>query len=146
MISLIANQLPNGHTITAKAEEILQTDPHGFTLTVIAISAVFIGLLILCFIYNVSGNIFTGKYKQAREEKKKMKAAKKASGKAEDEVAAAISMALRLNGGDEVSAAVATALYLHLSGGSHDGGPFVITFNPGAGAWGNKMLNLRKQR
>ena len=146
MISLIANQLPGGHTITDKAQVVLQTDPHGVTLTIIAVSAVFIGLIILFFIYNISGNIFSGKYKMAREEKKKMKAAQKVSGKMTDEVAAAIAMALQMNGGDEVYAAIATALHLHLGNSSHDGGPFVITFKPCGGAWGNKMLNLRKQR
>lgn len=139
----------NGHTITAKAESLWQTDPHGWTLTLIAVSSVFLGLIILFFIYNLSGNIFSGKYKKAREEKKaaKMaKAVKKVSGKADDEVAAAIAMALKMDGGDEVYAAIATALHLHLDCNSHDGGPFVITIMPRQSAWGNKMLNLRKQR
>ena len=150
MIAPPFNQLPNGHTITDKAEALLQTDPHGLTLTLIAVCTVFLGLLILCFIYNLSGNIFSGKYKAAREEKKKAKAAakavKKVSGKADDEVAAAIALALRMDGGDEVYAAIATALHLHLSNDSHDGGPFVLTIKPCQSAWGNKMLNLRKQR
>lgn len=140
----------NGHTITEKAESLWQTDPHGFTLTIIAVGTVFLGLLILCFIYNLSGNIFSGKYKNAIEEKRKKKAEKKAvkkvSGTVDDEVATAIAMALQMNGGDEVYAAIATALHLHLSCNSHDGGPFVITIKPCQSAWGNKMLNLRKQR
>ena len=150
MISLIARPLGNGHTITDKAEALLQTDPHGLTLTLIAVGTVFLGLLILCFIYNLSGNIFSGKYKKAREEKKKAKAeakaVKKVSGKVDDEVATAIALALQMNGGDEVYAAIATALHLHLSCNSHDGGPFVLTIKPCQSAWGNKMLNLRKQR
>ena len=146
MINLLeARPYIDGHTITAKAESLLQTDPHGLTLTLIAVSTVFLGLVILFFIYNLSGNIFSGKYKKAREEKK-AKAVKKASGKVDDEVATAIAMALQMNGGDEVYAAIATALHLHLSSNTHDGGPFVLTMNPCQGAWGNKMLNLRKQR
>ncbi len=145
MISLIANKLPNGHTITDKAVDLIQTDPHGFTLTIIAVSTVFLGLIILFFIYNLSGNIFSGKYKKAPKEKT-VKAVKKVSGKVDDEVATAIAMALHMNGGDEVYAAIATALHLHINCSSHDGGPFVLTIKPCQSAWGNKMLNLRKQR
>ena len=153
MIAPPFNQLPGGHTITDKAQTLWQTDPHGLTLTLIAVCTVFLGLLILCFIYNISGNIFSGKYKNAIEEKKKAKAEAKAkaakkevSGKVDDEVAAAIALALQMDGGDEVYAAIATALHLHLSNNSHDGGPFVLTIKPCQSAWGNKMLNLRKQR
>lgn len=148
MISLIANPLPNGHTITDKAVELAQTDPHGFTLTIIAVSTVFLGLIILYFIYNLSGNIFSGKYKKAPKEKKAepVKTVKKASGKVDGEVAAAVAMALQMNGGDEVYAAIATALHLHISCNSHDGGPFVLTITPCQSAWGNKMLNIRKLR
>ena len=150
MINLLeARPYIDGHTITAKAETLWQTDPHGVALTVIAVSTVFLGLIILFFIYNLSGNIFSGKYKKAREERKAkaaLKAVKKASGKADDEVAAAIAMALQMDGGDEVYAAIATALHLHLGCNSHDGGPFVLTITPCQSAWGNKLLNLRKQR
>ncbi len=145
MINLLeARPYIDGHTITAKAESLWQTDPHGWTLTLIAVSTVFLGLIILYFIYNLSGNIFSGKYKKAPKEKK-VKAAKAVSGKADDKVAAAIALALQMNGGDEVYAAIATALHLHTACSSHDGGPFVLTIKPGQSAWGNKMFNLRKQ-
>ena len=149
MINLLeALPYKDGHTITAKAESLWQTDPHGWTLTLIAVGTVFLGLIILFFIYNLSGNIFSGKYKKAIQEKKQKKAeaAKKVSGKVDGEVATAIAMALQMNGGDEVYAAIATALHLHLSCSSHDGGPFILTINPCQSAWGNKMLNLRNQR
>ena len=148
MITLLeARPYIDGHTITEKAESLWQTDPHGFILTLIAVSSVFICLIILFFIYNLSGNIFSGKYKKAREERRQKKAVKKVStGKVDDEVATAIAMALQMNGGDKVYAAIATALHLHLSCSSHDGGPFVLTIKPCQSAWGNKMLNLRKQR
>ena len=146
MINLLeARPYIDGHTITAKAESLWQTDPHGWTLTLIAVSAVFLGLIILFFIYNFSGNIFSGKYKKAPKEKK-VKAVKKASGKVDGEVATAIAMALQMNGGEEVYAAIATALHLHLSCSTHDGGPFILTIKPCQSAWGNKMLNLRKQK
>lgn len=148
MINLLeARPYIDGHTITEKAESLWQTDPHGFILTLIAVSTVFLGLVILFFIYNLSGNIFSGKYKKAREERRQKKAVKKVpTGKVDDEVATAIAMALQMNGGDEVYAAIATALHLHLNCNSHDGGPFVLTIKPCQSAWGNKMLNLRKQR
>ncbi len=145
MISLIANPLPNGHTITEKAVELSQTDPHGFTLTIIAVSTVFLGLIVLCFIYSLSGNFFTGKYKKAPKEKK-VAAVRKGTGKVDGEVATAIALALQMDGGDEVYAAIATALHLYTNCNSHDGGPFVLTITPCQSAWGNKMLNLRKQR
>ena len=148
MITLLeARPYIDGHTITEKAESLWQTDPHGFILTLIAVSTVFIGLIILFFIYNLSGNIFSGKYKKAHEERRQKKAVKKVStGKVDDEVATAIAMALQMDGGDEVYAAIATALHLHLGCNSHDGGPFVLTITPCQSAWGNKLLNLRKQR
>lgn len=153
MISLLeARPYTDGHTITAKAEALWQTDPHGWTLTLIAVATVFLGLIILYFIYNLSGNIFSGKYKKAREEKKakaaavKAVAAPKAAGKANDEVAAAIAMALQMNGGDEVYAAIATALHLHLSCSSRVDESFVLTIKPSQSEWGNKVLNFRKQK
>lgn len=153
MISLLeARPYTDGHTITAKAEALWQTDPHGWTLTLIAVATVFLGLIILFFIYNLSGNIFSGKYKKAREEKKakaaavKAVAAPKAVGKANDEVAAAIAMALQMNGGDEVYAAIATALHLHISCSSRVDESFVLTIKPSQSEWGNKVLNFRKQK
>lgn len=154
MISLLeAKPYIDGHTITAKAEALWQTDPHGWTLTLIAVATVFLGLIILYFIYNLSGNIFSGKYKQAREEKKAKKAAavkavpvKAATGKVDDEVAAAIAMALQMNGGDEVYAAIATALHLHISCSSRVEESFVLTIKPSQSEWGNKLLNFRKQK
>ena len=153
MISLLeARPYTTGHTITDKAEALWQTDPHGWTLTLIAVASVFLGLIILYFIYNFSGNIFSGKYKKAREEKKakaaaaKAVAAPKATGKANDEVAAAIAMALQMNGGDEVYAAIATALHLHLSCSSRVEESFVLTIKPSQSEWGNKVLNFRKQK
>lgn len=152
MISLLeARPYIDGHTITAKAEALWQTDPHGWTLTLIAVSTVFLGLIILFFIYNFSGNIFSGKYTKAREEKKKAKAAAvkaaaapKATGKVTDEVAAAIAMALQSDGGDEVYAAIATALHMHISCSSRVDESLILTIKPSQSAWGSKIMNLRK--
>ena len=41
----------------------MQTDPHGLTLTLISVSVVFAALIVLYFVYSLSGNIFSGKFK-----------------------------------------------------------------------------------
>ena len=38
--------------LTAGADRMMQTDPHGWTLTIISVSVVFIALVILYFIYD----------------------------------------------------------------------------------------------
>ncbi len=114
------------------------TDPHGWTLTLISVTCVFTALIILYFIYNFSGNIFSGKYKR------KPKAPKAAKGEISGEVAAAIAMALEAEAGGETEAAIATALHLYLSDAVHDVEPGVITLRRSPSAWDNKQLNFRK--
>ena len=50
------------HNQQSRAQIMKETDPHGWTLSIIAVSVVFSALLILFLIYSLSGNIFTGKY------------------------------------------------------------------------------------
>ena len=54
-----------------------EIDPHGWTLTIISVSTVFAALIILYFIYNFSGNIFSGKYKRKSKSPEKPKKGKK---------------------------------------------------------------------
>jgi len=143
MISLIANPLPNGHTITDKAVALAQTDPNGWTLTLIAVSTVFLGLIILFFIYNLSGNIFSGKYKKDPAKKKEKQKKIVVSANANSEVAAAIALALNSGLGSEAEVAVATALHLYLSNSTYVNEAFVITINGQDGNW-NKKINFRK--
>lgn len=121
------------HNQKSRAQIMKETDPHGWTLSVIAVSVVFSALLILFLIYNLSGNIFTGKYKRKP--------------KARDaETAAAIALALELNRTDDaVPAAIAMALHLHLGSGIHDSEPGIITIkrNPASG-WNDKALLFRR--
>lgn len=117
-----------------------QVDPHGWTLTIISVCVVFLALLILFFLYNLSGNIFSGKYSG----KKKVHAAK---GERMDEVAAAIALALQQENGvpAEAQAAIATALHLYLDEGVHDPEPGFITFSGRKESeWGQKQFNFRK--
>ena len=144
MMSLLFTDLPNGHTITDKGAALWQTDPHGFTLTLIAVSTVFLGLIILYFIYTLSGNIFTGKYKKDPSKKKpaKVKASAKA-GELNPEVAAAIALALNAGAGNEAEIAALTALSLYLGTSTHDAESYVITIKEQSDSWNNRT-NFRK--
>ena len=123
------------------AQRMAQTDPHGWTLTLISIGVVFLALIILYCIYSLSGSIFSGKFKRKPSGK-----AAKASSKPSEQEAAAIAMALDMYAGnDEVSVAIATALHLYLSGGVHDIESGVITFGSNTlSPWEDKKLNFRK--
>lgn len=144
MMNLLFTELPNGHTITDKGAALLQTDPHGTTLTLIAVSTVFLGLIILYFIYSLSGNIFTGKFKKDPSKKKaaKVKASAKA-GALSPEVAAAIALALNAGAGNEAEIAALTALSLYLGTSTHDTESYVITLKDADCNWNNKQ-NFRK--
>ena len=143
MIIPLINELPNGHTITDKGAALWQTDPHGLTLTVIAVSTVFLGLIILYCIYTLSGNIFSGKYKKDPS-KKKVKASKaKAASGMSPEVAAAIALALNAGAGNEAEIAALTALSLYLGTSTHDAESYVLTIKDADITWNNKM-NFRK--
>ena len=144
MMNLLFTELPNGHTITDKGAALLQTDPHGTTLTLIAVSTVFLGLIILYFIYSLSGNIFTGKYKKDPSKKKAAKAKAPAkAGALSPEVAAAIALALNAGAGNEAEIAALTALSLYLGSSTHDTESYVITLKDFDGSWNNNK-NFRK--
>lgn len=143
MMNLLFTELPNGHTITDKGAALLQTDPHGTTLTLIAVSTVFLGLIILYCIYTLSGNIFSGKYKKDPSKKKaKVKASAKASGMT-PEVAAAIALALNAGAGNEAEIAALTALSLYLGTSTHDAESYILTIKDSGNSWNNNQ-NFRK--
>lgn len=119
-------------------------DPHGWTLTVVSVSVVFISLAILFFIFQILGGYMSGRYSSRREERKASKVVKGVSAD-DEETAAAIALALMLNGGNEEETAAAIALALHLSSGmTHDSESFTITFPTQGGPWSDKSLTLRK--
>ena len=116
-----------------------QTDPHGWTLTLISVTVVFSALIVLYFVYNLSGNIFSGKFKRAPKPKKRtVKPGEDA------EVAAAIALALDMENGGETYAAIATAVHLYLNDNVHDIEPGIVTIARKESAWNNKALNFRK--
>lgn len=123
-------------TMTAGAERMSQTDPHGLTLSLIAVTTVFTALLILYFIYGLIG-------KASR--RGLGGSAPKAPAKGMDnETAAAIALALEAECGLEVEAAIALALELHLRNAVHDDEPGFITIAPHGSAWSDKSLTFRK--
>ena len=124
--------------LTAGADRMAEIDPHGWTLTIISVSVVFLALIVLYFIYNFSGNIFSGKFKR------KPKAPKAARGSVDAEVAAAIALALEAEAGSETEVAIATALHLYLSDAVHDFEPGFITLRRTPSPWDNKQFNFRK--
>jgi Na+-transporting methylmalonyl-CoA/oxaloacetate decarboxylase gamma subunit len=117
-----------------------QTDPHGWTLTLISVTVVFSALIVLYFVYSLSGNIFSGKFKRAPKPKKKRAAASGESA----EVAAAIALALDMENGGDTYAAIATAVHLYLNDNVHDVEPGIVTIARKESAWNNKALNFRK--
>ena len=127
------------HNQKSKAESIKETDPHGWTLTIVSVGVVFCALLILAFIYTFSGNCFSGKYKR----KKKAPAIPAAA--PDSEIAAAIAMALEASCGGETQAAIGLALHRYFSESAHDAEPFVITIKPRSSAWNDKTITFRKQ-
>ena len=124
--------------LTAGGDRMMETDPHGWTLTLISVSVVFAALIVLYFVYSLSGNIFSGKFKHAP------KAKKAAKGTPDAEVAAAIALAIDMENGGEVYAAIATAVHLFLNDNVHDIEPGIVTIVRKDSAWNNKTLNFRK--
>lgn len=126
--------------LTAGGDRVAQTDPHGWTLTLISVTVVFSALIVLYFVYSLSGNIFSGKFKRAPKPKKKRAATSGESA----EVAAAIALALDMENGGDTYAAIATAVHLYLNDNVHDVEPGIVTIARKESAWNNKALNFRK--
>lgn len=121
--------------LTAGGERMLQTDPHGWTLTLISVMVVFAALIVLYFVYSFSGKLFSGEFKRAR---------KPAKATADPEVAAAIALALDMECSGDEYAAIAAAVHLYLSESVHDAEPLIVTIVRKDSAWNNKALNFRK--
>lgn len=124
--------------LTAGGDRMLDTDPHGWTLTLISVTVVFAALIVLYFIYTLSGNIFSGKFKRAPKPKKATK------GTPDAEVAAAIAVALDMENSGDVYAAIATAVHLYLNDAIHDVEPGIVTIVRKESGWNNKELTFRK--
>lgn len=118
-----------------------EKDPHGWVLTLISVTTVFLALIILAFVFGWIGNAS----KKATTPKTSKAAKPEKSGKMTPEVAAAISMALSQEFGGEVYAAIAMALDDYLGGGIHDEESLVITIRPSQSSnWNDKTQNFRQ--
>lgn len=127
------------HEQKSRAQKMKETDPKGWSLSLVAVAVVFSALLILFLIYNLSGNIFTGKVRLKRQKRSKAP---------EGPEAAAIALALKsyTSGEDDIPAAIALALHLYCGSGVHDTEPGFITIKVNnSSAWADKSLNFRKQ-
>ena len=114
-----------------------EIDPHGWTLSLVAVTVVFSALIILFLVYSLSGSIFTGKFKRKKQAKAQPDA----------ETAAAIAMALaQFGSSDAEMAAIAAALHLYFSESIHDIEPGIVTIRRDVPSdWGNKSLLFRKK-
>ena len=126
------------YLLTAGGDRMMQTDPHGWTLTLISVSVVFAALIVLYFIYSLSGYIFSGKFKRTPKPRKAAK------GSPDAEVAAAIALALDMENSGDVYAAIATAVHLYLNDAVHDVEPGIVTIVRKESGWNNKELTFRK--
>ena len=127
--------------LTAGGDRMAQTDPHGWTLTLISVSVVFAALIVLYFIYSFTGKAFSGELKAAA---RKAKRAVTPGSDREAEVAAAIALALDMECSGEEYAAIATAVHLYLNDAVHDVEPGIVTIVRKESAWNDKQLNFRK--
>ena len=116
--------------MTKGAAKVAETDPHGFTLTVISVCVVFAGLIVLYGIYSLSGAIFSGKFRGK---------AKAGSAGCAVEAAGAAAESGEVPG--EVAAAIALALHLHCA---QEAAPRIITIVPSQSPWADKSLTFRK--
>jgi len=127
--------------LTAGGDRMAQTDPHGWTLTLISVSVVFAALIVLYFIYSFTGKVFSGELKAAA---RKAKRAVTPGSDREAEVAAAIALALDMEQDGDTYAAIAAAVHLYLSDAVHDVEPGIVTIVRKDSAWNNKAMNFRR--
>ncbi|MCR4843950.1 MAG: OadG family protein [Bacteroidales bacterium] len=118
--------------LTAGGDRMAQTDPHGWTLTLISVSVVFAALIVLYFVYSFSGNLFSGKFKKSKKKTP------------DGEVAAAIALALDMEQDGDTYAAIAAAVHLYMNDGVHDVEPGIVTIRRTNSAWNDKSMTFRK--
>lgn len=111
--------------LTAGSDRMAITDPHGFMLTIVSVSVVFLGLIILFCVYTLSGAIFSGRFSR-----------KKADAKPAEAQAGASS--------DTDMAAVAAAVGMYLSDTLHDDETSIITISRQTSPWADKSLTMRR--
>lgn len=117
--------LQASESVILKSAEMAERDPHGVIITIVSVSVVFCSLIILYYAYTFIGKILSGELKLTLPKRRRKTADK--SGQPEEEVAAAIALALdqELNG--ETYAAIGMALHQYLNDTVHDNESYIIT-------------------
>ena len=135
-----------------KAEAMREKDPHGWILSLVAVSVVFGALAILWFLFwlffdRPAKRAAAAKDKPAKTAKgrKAAVAAPVKAGEVSDEIAAVIALAMDMEQGGDVYAAIALAMDLYFNDTVHDAESFVLTMRPKEGsAWNDKKQIFRK--
>lgn len=134
----------------SKSEQMKEKDPYGWILTVVSVTVVFCALAVLWFLFYFLFDRRARRKQKASEPATKKFAAASSRPKGDkvspdDEVAAAIAMALDLEEGGDIYAAIALALHLHLSETVHDTETFRITIRrEGISQWNDKTQTFRR--
>ena len=115
--------------VAAKAAQMTERDPHGWIMTLVAVSVVFLSLFVLQYCYRFIGwmNKRNRQEKRHRLLKKRLLRRLKRQEGQNPEVAAAIATALSLETSGQVQAAIALALDRYFNECVHDRESYVIT-------------------
>ena len=135
-------------------ENFKSQDPFGFVMTLIAMGVVFIGLLLLYFVFGTIGKRFVKRDekplsapKAEKKEAPKTVAAPvpaKGKGQTPEGVQAAIAMALHDYQNSGLQAAIAMALYETEQSRNAQTGMINLRRDPATSPWSNKALTLRR--
>lgn len=131
--NMVVKGAPFNYRVKKQAELIKDSDPYGIGLTLVAVIVVFTALICICLIMKAFAGIMMRHKnrkdkKAAAKESEKKPEPKKESGKADN----------------EVYAAIATAIYLY-NEELHDDEDMVITIQPADHTpWNNKAYNMNQ--
>lgn len=115
--------LQASQTVAEKSAEMLEKDPHGFIITIVSVSVVFVALIILYLAYEVIGKLASGKIRMPQLGRRKTSIQSNPS----PEEAAAIAIALDQELNAETHAAIAMAMHLYMNDTVHDTESYIIT-------------------
>ncbi|MBR1575770.1 MAG: OadG family protein [Bacteroidales bacterium] len=113
--------------LTYGAESLAQMDPHGWILTLISITIVFLSLLVLYFVYAIAGGIASGQFKEQIGQRKLRRSVRK-----------------HPEPDEQTAAAIALALQLYAQEGIAEKESGYLTTGDRSGTWSDKSLTLRK--
>ena len=129
----------NGNTNSASRGELMkERDPHGWILSITSVSVVFSALALLWFLFWL---LFDRRAKKAAH--LSSRGQRPRGSHPDEEVAAAIALALDMEQDGDVYAAIATAVHLYLTDQVHDIEPGIITITRTNSGWKNKALTFR---